>query len=72
MTESNKKILKQIDSPKDLKNLSKSELISLAAEIKDFLITSVQETGGHLSSNLGVIELTVALHYVYNLSLIHI
>jgi len=66
MTESNKKILNQIDSPKDLKNLSKSELISLAAEIKDFLITSVQETGGHLSSNLGVIELTIALHYVYN------
>lgn len=66
MTASNKKILNQIDSPKDLKNLSKSELISLAAEIKDFLITSVQETGGHLSSNLGVIELTIALHYVYN------
>ena len=66
MTESNKKILNQIDSPKDLKNLSKSELISLAAEIKDFLITSVQETGGHLSSNLGVIELTIALHYVDN------
>ena len=65
MTESNKKILNQIESPKDLKNLSKSELISLAAEIKDFLITSVQETGGHLSSNLGVIELTIALHYVY-------
>ena len=66
MTESNKKILNQIESPMDLKNLSKSELISLAAEIKDFLITSVQETGGHLSSNLGVIELTIALHYVYN------
>jgi len=66
MTESNKKILNQINSPKDLKNLSKSELISLAAEIKDFLVTSVQETGGHLSSNLGVIELTIALHYVYN------
>ena len=66
MTASNKKILNQIYSPKDLKNLSKSELISLATEIKDFLITSVQETGGHLSSNLGVIELTIALHYVYN------
>ena len=66
MTASNKKILNQIDSPKDLKNLSKSELISLAAEIKDFLITSVHETGGHLSSNLGVIELTIALHYIYN------
>ena len=66
MTESNKKILNQIESPKDLKNLSKAELISLAAEIKDLLITSVQETGGHLSSNLGVIELTIALHYVYN------
>ena len=66
MTASNKKILNQIDSPKDLKNLSKSELISLAAEIKNFLITSVHETGGHLSSNLGVIELTIALHYIYN------
>ena len=65
MTVSNKNILNQIDSPKDLKNLNKTELISLAAEIKDFLITSVQETGGHLSSNLGVIELTIALHYVY-------
>jgi len=66
MTESNKKILDHIDSPKDLKNLTKKELTLLATEINDFLITSVQETGGHLSSNLGVTELTIALHYVYD------
>lgn len=66
MAESNKKILDHIDSPKDLKNLTKKELTLLATEINDFLITSVQETGGHLSSNLGVTELTIALHYVYD------
>ncbi len=59
-------LLDKINSPKDLKKLSRSELVILCDEIRSFIIESVSKTGGHLSSNLGVIELTVALHYVFD------
>jgi len=59
-------LLDKINSPKDLKKLSHSELVTLCDEIRSFIIESVSKTGGHLSSNLGVIELTVALHYVFD------
>ncbi len=59
-------LLHKIDSPADLRQLSAAELEPLARELRDFLIQSVAKTGGHLSSSLGTVELTVALHYVYN------
>lgn len=59
-------LLDAIDSPADLKKLTVYQLESLATELRNFLIHSVHESGGHLSSNLGVVELTVALHYVFN------
>ena len=59
-------LLDKINSPKDLKKLNRSELAALCDEIRTFIIKSVSKTGGHLSSNLGVIELTVALHYVFD------
>lgn len=55
-----------MNSPKDLKKLTISQMETLAEEIREFLIDSVSETGGHLSSNLGVVELTIALHYSLN------
>ncbi|MHC4214139.1 MAG: 1-deoxy-D-xylulose-5-phosphate synthase N-terminal domain-containing protein, partial [Planctomycetota bacterium] len=60
--------LEQIDSPEDLKKLSVSELTSLADEIRAFILKSVGQTGGHLASNLGVVELTLALHYAFDFS----
>ena len=59
-------LLHSIESPADVRRLSRSELHTLADELRDHLLTSVSQTGGHLSSNLGTVELTVALHYVYN------
>jgi 1-deoxy-D-xylulose-5-phosphate synthase len=59
-------LLEKINSPADLKPLSRAELKELAAELREFIIQSVSRTGGHLASNLGVIELTVALHYVFD------
>ena len=59
-------LLNKIDNPKDLKKLSRNELRDLVVELRDFIIKSVSETGGHLSSNLGVIELTTAIHYVFD------
>lgn len=59
-------IIENIKSPKDLKELSRDELKNLCGEIRQFIIESVSQTGGHLSSNLGVIELTVALHFVFD------
>lgn len=59
-------ILQTINSPDDLKRLSLAELTSLSAEIREFLIKSISQTGGHLASNLGAVELTVALHYCFN------
>ena len=66
MDELNSNLLDQVNSLKDLKKLGKKQLPILASEIREFLIKSVQETGGHLASNLGVVELTIALHYIFN------
>ncbi len=62
----NKKLLNKIDNPKDLKKLSRDDLVRLCGELREFTIESVAETGGHFGSNLGVVELTVALHYVFD------
>jgi 1-deoxy-D-xylulose-5-phosphate synthase len=59
-------LLKTIECPADVRRLSRNELKQLAQELRDFLIHSVSQTGGHLSSNLGTVELTVALHAVYD------
>ena len=59
-------LLKTIHSPEDVKKLSIEELDELAKEIRTFLVQSLSLTGGHLASNLGVVELTLALHYVFN------
>ena len=60
-------ILKEIKTPSDLKKLNDAEIRQLALEIRTFLVESVSRTGGHLASNLGVVELTLALHYVFSL-----
>lgn len=59
-------LLNSIQSPYDLRSLDRNQLDDLAAELRIFLIDSVAKTGGHLASNLGVVELTIALHYVFN------
>ena len=59
-------LLSTIDSPADLRRLTRAQLPALATELRDFLLHSVARTGGHLSSNLGTVELTIALHYVFN------
>ncbi len=59
-------LLESIGSPADLRKLDTSDLPALADELRNFLIDSVSRTGGHLSSNLGTVELTIALHYVFN------
>ncbi len=59
-------LLDRIHSPADLKPLDKRELRKLADQLRAFVLDSVSRTGGHLSSNLGTVELTVALHYVYD------
>ena len=59
-------MLNNIHKPSDIKKLSIEELNALAQEIKLFLIESIEKTGGHLSSNLGTIELTLAMHYVFD------
>lgn len=59
-------LLQTINDPADLRRLPRERLNALAAELRDFVISSVSKTGGHLSSNLGTVELTVALHYVFN------
>ena len=60
------RILDRIDSPADVKRLTIAEMERLAAEIREELITVLSRTGGHLGPNLGVVELTIALHYVFN------
>jgi 1-deoxy-D-xylulose-5-phosphate synthase len=62
----NMDLLKKIDSPEDLRKLPRTQLQPLAAELRAFVLDSVSKTGGHLSSNLGTVELTIALHYVFN------
>ena len=59
-------LLSTIDSPADLRGLTRAQLKPLADELRAFVLDSVARTGGHLSSNLGTVELTVALHYVFN------
>lgn len=59
-------LLDRIDSPRDLKRLAPEELPRLCDEVRAFLMSSVQQTGGHLGSNLGTVELTVALHRVFD------
>ncbi|NHR07304.1 1-deoxy-D-xylulose-5-phosphate synthase [Chromobacterium haemolyticum] len=59
-------LLETIQSPADLRKLSRQQLAPLATELRDFLVESVSKTGGHFASNLGSIELTIALHYVFN------
>jgi len=60
------KLLEQVNGPADVKKLSGPELKTLADEIRQFILNSVSKTGGHLASNLGVVELTLALHYVFD------
>ncbi len=59
-------LLENIHTPEDLRRLSPEQLPALSRELRDFVVHSVSRTGGHLSSNLGTIELTVALHYVFD------
>ncbi|MDR0498041.1 MAG: 1-deoxy-D-xylulose-5-phosphate synthase, partial [Treponema sp.] len=59
-------VLPNIQSPKDLKTLSHKDLYRLAEEIREKIISTVISNGGHLASNLGVVELTIALHRVYD------
>lgn len=59
-------LLEQINQPGDLKSMTEQELENLAQEIREFIIQKLSATGGHLASNLGVVELTLALHYIYN------
>jgi len=59
-------MLESIHSPEDLRKLQRSDLPRLAADVRQCVLDNVSQTGGHLSSNLGTVELTVALHYVFN------
>ena len=59
-------LLARIDSPADLRTLDREKLPQLADELRQFILNAVSRTGGHLSSNLGTVELTIALHYVFN------
>jgi 1-deoxy-D-xylulose-5-phosphate synthase len=62
----NKDILQSINSPEDLRQLSMEDIEQLAANIREEIVETVSKTGGHLAPNLGVVELTLALHYVFN------
>lgn len=59
-------LLEQIHTPADLRRLSRHDLPAVATELRQFVLNTVAQTGGHLGSNLGTVELTVALHYVFN------
>ena len=65
-TAHNAPILPNIASPADVRTLSREQLGQLAEELRAFILNSVAQTGGHLSSNLGTVELTIALHHVFN------
>ena len=58
--------LRSIQSPADIKRMSVAQLAELAQEIREQLISSLSKTGGHLGPNLGVVELTLAMHYVFD------
>src|SRR4030042_1077113 len=67
MTEIKKKsILSGVNFPEDIRHLSRMELIDLADEIREIMIETVSKRGGHLASSLGTVELTLALHYVFD------
>jgi 1-deoxy-D-xylulose-5-phosphate synthase len=66
VTENTDRLLHRIDSPADLRALPESALVPLAAELRDFMLTTVADNGGHLSAGLGTVELTVALHYLFD------
>ena len=59
-------LLPNINSPADVRTLSREQLEQLSEELREFILHSVAQTGGHLSSNLGTVELTVALHHVFD------
>src|SRR3954469_19242942 len=59
-------LLKTLDDPSDLRKLDRKQLTQLVDELRAYVLDSVSKTGGHLSSNLGTVELTIALHYVFN------
>src|SRR2546430_5591827 len=59
-------LLAEINSPTDLKRLDQQQLTQLASEVRAFLVEQIAKTGGHLSPNLGVVELTLALHRVFD------
>src|SRR3972149_5781000 len=61
-----KHLLETINSPEDLRHLKEEDLPLLAQEIRAYLIDTVSRTGGHLAAGLGTVELTLALHYVFN------
>ncbi len=65
-TKANRSLLESINSPADVRELSRLQLKELSRQLREFLLESVSSTGGHLSAGLGTIELTVALHYVFN------
>jgi len=66
MSNSSYPLLETVNDPADLRRLPRAQLGQLALELRSFLLGSVARTGGHLSSNLGTVELTIALHYVFN------
>jgi len=66
-TSDDQKLLQSVNDPADVRALDRPQLKTLASELREFLLNSVSSTGGHLSSNLGTVELTIALHHVYQL-----
>ncbi|MBQ2316213.1 MAG: 1-deoxy-D-xylulose-5-phosphate synthase, partial [Clostridia bacterium] len=60
------KILSAINSPQDVKKLNNDELYALCSEVRDIIISTVSKNGGHLASNLGAVELTLALHRTFS------
>ena len=60
------KILDKINDPTDIKDLSSHDLIELSNELREYLLDSISKTGGHLAAGLGAVDITVALHYVYD------
>lgn len=67
MNEEKEQILNRINSPEDLKKLTKDELLQLTQEVRSFIVNVVSQSNGHLGASLGVVELTIALHYVFDL-----
>ena len=59
-------VLDRVNGPEDLKKLSSDELTTLAEEIRSYLVASVAKTGGHLGPNLGVVEVSIAIHRDFN------